>query len=874
MWLGIAVTLYILITTLIVIRNCYFPIPTSDQWDEWRLFFASRHYSSFLFAQHNEHRIVLARLFFYIDQFVFHARNTFLLVCIFLIQAITGLCLWRSTLSAGKFNRTSGILLGCFIFSCLFSAQQFNNFTWGFQIQFVAVYCTAVGALFALSRAVEPGRGNIWLAVSCFLAVLSTYSMSNGLMVWPLLLLMSFCLRLPMRKRIVIGAGMVVMSAAYLWGYSNPGQHAKPLDSLLHHLPRVLAFAATFLGSPADSPVSLILRHIGGPSDLARVGCCAVFGFAGAAASLACLAALWRSREKVHPTHIALFFILLFIMGTGFLVGLGRINFPLMDALVSRYATPAMIFWSALVSLVWSIARPPRTLVYGALLVGMVCGIASGQPYWIEFSKGYASGIGDFESVIVSGVDDEDVLRASFHTPAALFEIFDYLKNNHLSVFTEDWTHWTGTPLSPRFVVDNGKSCQGSFDGVTFIPSAVRPGSKVAGWAWDTKDARAPQAIILADHSGRIVGVAHNLFERADVAAAAPVTRSEKVGWRGYIIPTDANPVTAYVLEEDGKSVCAVGALPSGHRVEEAAMSDLLAPLEGAVSIEGSWGKDGYPHEAGQPPFDGPVYASYNGSDAHTGTLRLGPFRVANQISIAVPTVSGPDNGGLLLKVVNARTGELIASLSPPPMRIHWWVWRVDLPTAQPDLTVNIVAEDMGRAWGQWQALGMPHLLKYSALSPLATLNRTAQEVPFSSVGAAVQEGGPPSIEGFWARDGYYPDVGRPPADGPFYGSWAGSDAHTGTIRIGPFSIRGQTSIALPMVTGPGISGMEIKIVDVASGEILALLSPPPVHLKWWAWKVALPQRGPDMKIIVTAQDKGAGWGQWQAIGVPHLLVR
>jgi hypothetical protein len=887
MALGIVITLYILATTLIVIRNCYFPIPISDQWDEWRLFFATKSYGSFLFDQHNEHRIAFARMFFYIDQFFFHARNTFLLVCIALTQAITGLLLLRFTLSSGKFGRTSSVLLGCFIFSCLFSAQQYQNFTWGFQIQFVAVYCAAIGAIFALARAAKPAAqdgtarrsADAWLAAACFFAVLATYSMSNGLLIWPLLVVMSFWLRLPTRHWIILTAAMVVMVAAYLWGYHSPGHHANPVDSITHHLPKVLTFAAAFLGSPADSPIPALLAKFGGASDAARVGCCAILGFAGVLASLGCLFALWRERRTIRPTHIALSCVLLFVMATSFLVGLGRVNFALTDALVSRYATPAMIFWTALVSLAWSLFGPEvlesrpraRYLVYAVLLFAMLAGIAAGQPQWIAYSKGYEAGIGDFESAIVSGVDDADVLHSSFHTPDALLPIFDYMKSNRLSVFTEDWTHWTGTALSPHFVVDGQKSCVGNFDSATFIPSAVRPGSKVSGWAWDKKDSRAPQMVILADQTGRIVGVAHNMVDREDVTASQPQTKSARIGWRGYILATEADPVTAYLLEDDGKSLCSVGALASGYRVQQAAFSDLLAPIQGAVGIEGAWASNSYHQDAGQPPFEGPIYGSWGGSDANTGTLRLGPFRVTNQVAIAVPVVSGPNNEGLFLKTVNAKTGELIAALAPPPIRTKWWAWRVDLPTAQPDLTVNIVAEDMGRAWGQWEAIGMPHLLKNSTLNSLAAVNRSAQEIPFSAVGAAL-EGGPPAIEGFWTQDGYYLDIRRPPVDGPIYGSWAGSDTHIGTLQMGPFGIRGQNSIALPLITGPSNSGLEVKIVDVASGEILALLSPPPLHIKWWAWKVVLPENRPDMKIIVVARDDGGGWGQWQAIGVPHLL--
>src|SRR5581483_8039068 len=118
--------------------------------------------------------------------------------------------------------------------------------------------------------------------------------------------------------------------------------------------------------------------------------------------------------------------------------------------------------------------------------------------------------------------------------------------------FSEDWARWTGTPLSPHFRIDAQKSCFGNFDEATAIPSAVEPGSKVSGWAWDRKDARAPEAVLLADRAGRIVGVVHNMSGRGDVSATVPEIKSANVGWHGYIVQTDADPVTAYLLESDG----------------------------------------------------------------------------------------------------------------------------------------------------------------------------------------------------------------------------------------------------------------------------------------------------------------------------------
>ena len=74
-------TLYIIITT-------YSPLP---QWDEWVLFdhLARGGWSlPWLWAQHNEHRILTTRILFLLDVELFQGKQVFLLICVFLVQLL------------------------------------------------------------------------------------------------------------------------------------------------------------------------------------------------------------------------------------------------------------------------------------------------------------------------------------------------------------------------------------------------------------------------------------------------------------------------------------------------------------------------------------------------------------------------------------------------------------------------------------------------------------------------------------------------------------------------------------------------------------------------------------------------------------------
>lgn len=880
--LGVAMAVSVVLTTVQIIRLTYTPLPLFDAWDHWRLYLIFKQkYSDFLFFQHNEHRIAVPRLFFWVDHFLFHGRSAFLLVSNFVTQGIDFVLLWNLAKRAADLTARSSLVIGCLLAACFFSAQQFTNFTWGFQIQFVAVYCAATGALFALLKVAdrrEEGRPAArWLVTTFVVAVIGTYCMANGLMIWPMLLLFGVWLRLPKRYLFVLACGTVSLGILYLWGYHRPARHADPVDSLLH-FSQFVQYVGAYLGSPIDPPIQSALNWLIPSRDSVRLAYCAVFGSAGELAALWVLFCVWFRRERFNRAQAALANILLFIMLTAALVAMGRLNLPMIEALTYRYHTPALIFWSCLAVLAWSLFEARcrnnvllRRVAYGGVLFCIVLGMVIERPQEMAHAKEYAALIAESEAAVVAGVFDPEPWKRAYHTPPDMFAALDYLRRNHLSVFTEDWTRWPGTQLQEHFVFDRGSSCLGYFDEATPVLSTLMPGSRVVGWAWDLKTHRSPKVVVLADDSQRIVGVARDIFDRDDVRRAVPAVASASVGWLGYIPGSESRNVTAYLVESDGRSICRVGNLATGNPFREVPLNQLAGLIGSPVRTEGSWTINGYYPAVGHPNVPGPVYGSWSGADANTGTLRIGPFQVTNQAAVAIPFITGPKTGGLSLKVVNATTGDVISALFPPSFWNRWSAWRVDLPIVRLPLTLDIVAEDGGKEWGEWLSVGMPQLVSGSVLSSVANENTRAEGVSFDRLGAAIQPK-TTSIEGGWKLDGYYPGVSKPPFDGAAYGSWSGGDGNQGTIKLGPFRLGKTGAIAIPLITGPRNLGMEVRVVDVSSGQLIAILSPPPCRVEWWAWKVALPANQLEKSVMIIAEDNGTGWGQWQGLGLPHLL--
>jgi hypothetical protein len=454
----------------------------------------------------------------------------------------------------------------------LSSAQQFPNLVLGFQIQFTMVCCASCGSLLALTRAAErwqEGRDpELWFAVSCVSALVATYSSANGLLLWLVLLLFGLWLRLPFRFLLALLFDMILVGLFYMRDYHTPSQHSSPFEALTLHSGRVLIVAGAFVGSPFDGIRAVLAVPFGAPSDNGRVAFAGACGAIGVGVLIRSGILLWRRRDRYTKGHAALIHIAGFVVLTAVLVGLGRANFPLVAALDPRYATYGLVFWIAMGAFYWSFVERRLgalsahwyQIAFSGVVLWTILGLAVRQPFWIRYSKAYGKVLNQIQAAIVSDVFDEPIWQASFPSGAAILGEADYLRQNHLSVFTEAWTTWVGKPVERLFTVDPARSCMGAFDSVTPIPSQIRPGWRVSGWAWDRLRQTGPGTVILVDPTQRIAGVVKNPVEREEIPLAISEVRSSRVGWTGYVAGSVPKTLRAYLLESDGRSLCALGA--------------------------------------------------------------------------------------------------------------------------------------------------------------------------------------------------------------------------------------------------------------------------------------------------------------------------
>lgn len=531
-----ALGLWTVLTTLAAVIAASSDLPYADEWDTWRTWLKHGYSLGWFFAQHAEHRIATTRLLFAIDNWAFGGRVWFPQAVSFAVQASLALLLVRLAKRSGVADSQDGRVLGGAIACCLFSAQQLINFTWGFQVQFFLVYGSGAAALWALLRAIEaahPAARRAWMAASLLLAAVCSYSMANGVLIWPILLLAAVRLRAGRAAVALFGAGAVLVLGQYFHGWHTSGLDA-PAPPW-----RVLLFAMANAGSPSA------------PLAGAMGGSTSVVGFAAMAAGgmLLVFAAVqwvrvWARGAQYSAGRVVLSHFTVFVAAAVFAIAAGRAHLPLVAAFRARYMTPAYILWACLLCVAWPrlSAGNPRRVRWVALL-GLLLGIAWYQASEIRGGRGDGVEAHRASASIAVGVNDPELVPMLNYTFADLAPVVRYLREHRLAIFRQEWTGWPGQPLAQRFSVSQDDSaCRGGIRAMAPVSDPAGPGWHISGWARYSSGG-APKRIVLADGSGRISGVA----------------LEDSGEWDGYA-RAGSPAVAAYAVEPDGKSLCRLGA--------------------------------------------------------------------------------------------------------------------------------------------------------------------------------------------------------------------------------------------------------------------------------------------------------------------------
>jgi hypothetical protein len=557
--------LYTALATALMAYRTYTPVIYWDQWEYVEIALHAHGWPSWsrLWAQYSEHRTVIGRLAGFIDLHYFGGRNISLLIELYLVAiGLAVVFIW----TIWRFSQLRGAALvsaAGFVTYCIFCPVEIDNFTWGVQVGFVlsglaAMAAFSCGLLHASRIAADKTRWISWpLILSLFAAFLAECSMADGVLVWPILVILSFVLHFTNRSRILIaGAGTAVITA-YFWHYRPSPDHASPLQTIIHPIAiarYVIAYFATTWNSevPAWS-VGFVASLIG-----------TMLAILFALALIARHLIPWRrSTPDLLRTFLAA--LLLFSLLAAYLTSLGRLDFGVAQASANRYQCVALLFWASLVVyvLTWAASRQSRAVLVTLQTGLLALMVASAMRYHSFEEIAAVRRVRLARAYIAVTRNPDDRAAAAILNPATVVPSWcAWLRANHIGPDPEELEATLPTPSGVDSIANWGgyrmvpaNRCDGYIDG--FEPGVRQPGVAVAiGWAWDRQARRAPQKVVVTLPDGQVVGVGRMNIQREDVNAVVGEVTGINIGWEGTVAAARGSRLRAFALLQDGASIC------------------------------------------------------------------------------------------------------------------------------------------------------------------------------------------------------------------------------------------------------------------------------------------------------------------------------
>jgi hypothetical protein len=478
-------------------------VPINDEWFAIHNIASAPNHQlpiSWIWSQHNEHRILFYRLLLLADIHLLHGRHWIEFWSILLTQwASFGLLSWIVLLGGlGSCLNRAIIGLGAF---CLFCPTQWENFACAFQISFLLpafFLLLALLTLFKYHSQVDKSQYR-YLGLSLLAATAATAAQGNGVLTWPVLLVVAALLSMRARILVMYAVSGCLLLGLYLYHYTSPPVHADPIKSIQQPV-LLLRYIASYMG--LNLPPWFRNRSI-----VAEIS-----GMIGIIGGLSLLAVVFLVSRWRKPLPVAFASLMLFSLGTAFMTGLGRLG---LGVLASRYQTVNLLFWLGAVGLCLIITDQALPQLRNAVLIAIPLVIlAAISQFHIVLNAGRMLTLQAEVGALapLTGVPDKSTLLAlDPWNPEAVWEDVPYLREQRLFMFSGPWASQMNQPLARFYEVGSAEACKGQIkverlSAQDLIVHDTREDLRVAGWAVSGPAAEpAEKLLIVAD--GRIVGL-------------------------------------------------------------------------------------------------------------------------------------------------------------------------------------------------------------------------------------------------------------------------------------------------------------------------------------------------------------------------------
>jgi hypothetical protein len=381
---------------------------------------------------------------------------------------------------------------------------------------------------------------------------LASFSFGTGFAIWPTLLLLAWCLRLPRRTIALLGISAVAAAVIYELLPVLPFSWPKSEVSLSNPL---RGLTCKLVGSPVLYTIAA-WRPSNTPTGLDQSFNIALWsGLAGLTlAGIVIIPRMLRrdlGKSGLESTGLSLLIFNLFALT---LIAVGRLKSWGLGPLVTRYLFWSSLFWTSLALL--AIKRADR--LQRGRLVALLFPFAIAIFAWPAHHQGWFS-CKDLQIIydkdataLINGVFAAQKMQM---VPPQLKQTFEerlhmasQLQARRLDVFADGLQDWVGLTEADVFGERHrpeGLSGQCSIDALGQSDSGA-PAARVSGRAFKHKQS-IPWTLVVTDSDGVIHGVARSapispLINRAFYQSKL----TDKIGFLGYI--RDYNPELRYVV--------------------------------------------------------------------------------------------------------------------------------------------------------------------------------------------------------------------------------------------------------------------------------------------------------------------------------------
>lgn len=540
-------------------------VPIDDEWSFIHAIASAPNHQppiSWIWSQHNEHRMVFYRLLLLADIHFFNGRHWIEFWSMLLTQwASFGLLIWVVLLEHLDRSLTRATIgLGAF---CLFCPTQWHNFAWGIQGSFLLPPLFLLVALLLLFKyqSHDGKYRHLYLGLSVAAAFASSWTMGNGVLVWPALVVSAALLGMRPRVLVLYTASGCALLGLYLYHYVSPSAHSNPIESLQHPI-LLVGWVASYMG--VVLPPWLRIRNIVAEST-------GMIGIIGGLSLIATVSFVPRWRK---PLPVAFVSLMLLSLGTDFISALGRLD--LGPPFASRYQGYNLLFWLGVIGLCLIIADQVLPRLRTALLVGIpLIMLAATTQFPILVTAGRLFALrGEVGAVApVTGVSDRSALLDLYPwDPGLVWENLPYLREQRLFMFSEPWAMQLNQPLAKFYDVESPGTCKGQItierlSAQDLVAADAAEDLRVTGWAV-SGPAGDPTERLLIVARGHIVGFGVGGIQLGNSGALGPTSPGSKtflmqkkfVDWAGLArVGSGVQSIDVYAIDShQPRHVCII----------------------------------------------------------------------------------------------------------------------------------------------------------------------------------------------------------------------------------------------------------------------------------------------------------------------------